>query len=145
MLRLSRITGLLFVALAAVTLMTCTGCGKSKAANAPPPPQTLSEPVRPVEAMPSQTPAVPAAPDSELAKGESRALPAFVEPKTPPPPPPVTADARAGGQKVHVLAKGETIYALSRKYNVPPKNILAANNFKDPNHLAIGTKVYIPN
>ena len=43
-----------------------------------------------------------------------------------------------------MLAKGETIYALSRKYNVKAKEIIEANQFKDPNHLAIGTKVYIP-
>ena len=48
------------------------------------------------------------------------------------------------GGKYHVLAKGETIYALSRLYNVKAKEIIEANQFKDPNHLAIGTKIYIP-
>jgi nucleoid-associated protein YgaU len=29
-------------------------------------------------------------------------------------------------------------------YNVKAKDIIAANSFKDPNKLSVGTKVYIP-
>ena len=54
------------------------------------------------------------------------------------------APVRGGGQ-YHTLAQGETVYALSRKYNVKAKTILEANHFSDPNHLSVGTKVYIPN
>ncbi len=50
-----------------------------------------------------------------------------------------------GGGQYHVMAQGETIYALSRKYGVKPRAILDANHFSDPNHLSVGTKVYIPN
>ena len=51
---------------------------------------------------------------------------------------------QTGSGQVHNLEKGETIYALARKYNVKPKAILEANHFSDPNHLSVGTKVIIP-
>jgi LysM repeat protein len=63
---------------------------------------------------------------------------AAVAPQAPAPAAPV------GGGQYHTLQRGETIYALSRQYNVRPKSILEANHFSDPNHLAVGTKVYIP-
>jgi hypothetical protein len=95
--------------------------------------------------------------------GESKDLPVFSAPPVTPAPavmippsnnqPVVTQAAlipnndqavRGGGQ-YHTLQQGETIYALSRKYGVKPKTILEANHFSDPNHLSVGTKVYIPN
>lgn len=136
-------------------LLTCSGCGKTAAADAQtPPPQTLSEPVRPVESTPAQAPAIPVtATGDDLAaqkNGESRELPVFIEPARSPAPmaaavPAPAADAKAGAGRYHVLAKGETLYGLSRKYNVNVKQIVAANQFKDPNKLPVGTKVYIPN
>lgn len=90
--------------------------------------------------------------------GDSQNLPVFSAPITTavtppayiPPAPPIQqasvipdAQVRGGGQ-YHTLAQGETIYALSRKYGVKPKTILDANHFSDPNHLAVGTRVYIP-
>jgi LysM repeat protein len=78
---------------------------------------------------------------------ESQPLPTFIEPRPAPAaaiaPAPVAPTA--GNSRYHVLAKGETLYALSRKYNVKVNKIMEANQFKDPNHLAVGTKVYIPN
>ena len=44
----------------------------------------------------------------------------------------------------HTLGKGETFYALSRKYNVPVAAIAAANPQLDMNKLAIGTRVAVP-
>ncbi|MGD0091090.1 MAG: LysM domain-containing protein [Planctomycetota bacterium] len=138
-------------ALAAGSLLVCSGCG-SQAANAQnPPPQTLSEPVPAARPEPPPAPAIPVSSDTtDVAgqqRGESRALPAFVEPAPVPAPAAISAAApqAAGPGSYHTLAKGETLYALSRKYNVKVAKIIAANQFKDPNHLAIGTKVYIPN
>jgi LysM repeat protein len=49
-----------------------------------------------------------------------------------------------GAGQYHTLAKGETVYALGRRYGVKPKAILEANHFNDANHLSVGTKVFIP-
>jgi LysM repeat protein len=154
--RTSRFFSIVTVFSAASVLMLSSGCGsKSKAAAAQtPPPQTLSEPVRPGEgSQPSYSPSIPAASadDYSVNKGQSRELPHFVEPSAPPavvvaPPAfePAPASSTAAGNRVHTLSKGETLYGVSRLYNVKVKDLIAANNFKDPNKLAVGTKVYIP-
>ena len=138
-------------------LLFTAGCGHKQAAEAQsPPPQTLSEPVRPVEVAPSAPPALPASVDNQYAAqqpGETRSLPTFEAP-----PPPASApslapaslavnapgDQRDEKGRYHVLQKGETLYAVSRNYNVKPKRVIDANQFRDPNHLSVGTKVYIP-
>lgn len=141
------------LALAATGALVCTsGCGKSRAAAAQePPPQTLSEPVQaaPVVTAPEDPPAIPVSVNNDYGSqrtGESRELPTFIDPSRPVAPvsKPAPAPESTAGGKYHVLQKGETLYALSRKYGVKPKSILDANNFKDPNHLAVGTKVFIP-
>ena len=92
--------------------------------------------------------------------GDTRDLPVFSAPVAQTPPvqaapvqvyqqPPQSAaqilpePTRSGGQ-YHTLQQGETVYALSRKYGVKARTILDANHFNDPNHLSVGTKVYIP-
>lgn len=160
--RSSRIFSAFAVIAATGALFVTTGCGsKNKAAAAQtPPPQTLSEPVRPGESTPSASPSIPVATTGEtysVSKGESRELPQFVEPAAPPMPrapvvssaparvvEPMPASSVAGGSRVHTMAKGDTLYGISRQYKVPVKDLLAANNFKDPNRLSVGTKVYIP-
>lgn len=44
----------------------------------------------------------------------------------------------------HTLAKGETLYSVSRKYNVPYEALAAANNITDPTKMKIGTVLVIP-
>ncbi|MDD3980704.1 MAG: LysM peptidoglycan-binding domain-containing protein [Spirochaetia bacterium] len=44
----------------------------------------------------------------------------------------------------HTLAKGETLYSVSRKYNVPYEALAAANNITDPTKMRIGTILVIP-
>jgi LysM repeat protein len=141
--QVTRVSFWAIVLVAAGSLLLTTGCGKNKAANAQtPPPQTLSEPVRPAETAAPLAPVVPGESDYSVQRpGESVALPAPVIAA----PAPVSASPAVAGGKYHMLAKGETIYALSRKYGVKPQAILQANHFKDANHLAVGTKVYIPN
>lgn len=137
--------------LAGSCMLLCSGCGKSTADAQTPPPQSLSEPVRAADPSPVVAPAIPVSVSTDDAlvqrAPDSQPLPTFIEPK----PAPAAAIAPApvapptGNNRYHVLAKGETLYALSRKYNVKVNKIMEANQFKDPNHLAIGTKVYIPN
>jgi len=47
-------------------------------------------------------------------------------------------------QTVHVLARGETLYSLSRRYDVELDDLLARNGIEDPSDLAVGTRLYIP-
>jgi len=53
--------------------------------------------------------------------------------------------AAAEGQvSSHILAKGETLYSVSRKYNIPYEALAAANNISDPTKMRIGTVLVIP-
>ena len=141
-------------------LLFSAGCGHKHTASdvQSPPPQSLSEPVRPVDPTPSAPPALPASVDNQYAvqqPGETRSLPTFEAPPAasiapaPAPAPASLAVAAPGEQRdvkgrYHVLLKGETLYAVARNYNVKPRRIIDANQFPDPNHLSVGTKVYIP-
>jgi lipoprotein YgeR len=52
---------------------------------------------------------------------------------------PLTAE-----EVVHVLQKGDTLYAISRKYNVPADAIMSWNKLTDPGKLKAGQKLRIP-
>jgi lipoprotein YgeR len=45
---------------------------------------------------------------------------------------------------VHIVQKGETFYAISRKYNVPADAIMSFNGIDDPDRLKLGQKIKIP-
>lgn len=129
----------------AITAMLSAGCGsKSRAegAQAPPPP-SLAEPVRPAPAQTQTANVVPADEYKFLENrqvGHSTPLPSVPAdaPKAE-----VTTTTDASG-KVYVMQKGDTLYGIARKFNVPPKQLIAANNFPDPNKVNVGTKVRIP-
>lgn len=59
---------------------------------------------------------------------------------------PATKPAAPAGKSslTHVVAPGETLMALSRKYKKSPREIAAANGFKYDYALRIGDKVVIP-
>lgn len=50
----------------------------------------------------------------------------------------------AASDTLHTLEKGETLYALSRKYSVPVAILLERNNISDAGKITIGQKIYIP-
>ncbi len=50
----------------------------------------------------------------------------------------------SGEDIVHVLRRGETLYGISRKYNVPVEAIMNFNNIANPDKLAAGQKLLIP-
>jgi len=52
--------------------------------------------------------------------------------------------AFAGDALKHTLAKGETLYSISRKYKVSYEALAAANGITDPTKLRIGTVLIIP-
>lgn len=45
---------------------------------------------------------------------------------------------------IHVIQKGETVYAISKKYNVPAAAILEKNNIADASKIKAGQKLIIP-
>ena len=45
---------------------------------------------------------------------------------------------------LHILEKGETLYALSRKYSVPIAILLERNKISDAGKITVGQKIYIP-
>jgi len=44
----------------------------------------------------------------------------------------------------HVLQKGETLYGVSRQYNVPAEALMSFNNIDNPDKLKAGQKIRIP-
>jgi len=49
------------------------------------------------------------------------------------------------GRVTHDLKAGETIYRLSRYYDVPVRDIVLANGIRDVSNVPIGTRLVIPN
>ena len=47
-------------------------------------------------------------------------------------------------QKIHILVKGETLYSLSKKYNISITMIQKVNRIKDATKLSVGQKLVIP-
>ena len=52
--------------------------------------------------------------------------------------------ASAHADVKHVIARGHTVDAISRRYHVPVKVILDTNHIKDPRHLKVGDVLVIP-
>lgn len=44
----------------------------------------------------------------------------------------------------HILKNGETLYSISRKYNISLSLLLESNNIKDASRVMAGAKIYIP-
>ncbi|MDR1836955.1 MAG: M23 family metallopeptidase, partial [Treponema sp.] len=45
---------------------------------------------------------------------------------------------------IHVVGRGETIYSISRRYQVNANDLMRANNITDPSTLQAGTRLVIP-
>ena len=57
---------------------------------------------------------------------------------------PATASAGGVGQYVHVVAPGETLMALSRKYHKPLGELARANNIEPHTMVKVGDRIVIP-
>lgn len=44
----------------------------------------------------------------------------------------------------HTIQKGETLYAISRSYDISPKQLIAYNNFDDIDVIRVGQRIKIP-
>lgn len=56
----------------------------------------------------------------------------------------IATTAFAVDPRTHTLEKGETLYSVSRKYQVPYEALAAANGITDPTKLKTGTLLIIP-
>ncbi|HCD31850.1 MAG TPA: hypothetical protein DER01_05540 [Phycisphaerales bacterium] len=75
---------------------------------------------------------------------ESTPTPTYVQPSAPAPAPVPTP---AAGSAVHVVAKGDTLWRIAKKYYGNGKrwvDIANANNVSDPNRIYVGMKLTIP-
>jgi len=129
--------------LVAVLALGTAGCGGSKAERAQtPPPMSLYEPIRVEEKKPVAP--VTVIPADEYTKNTTvTPLPVVSIDSAKPDARPTGIVSGEGGQ-TYTMQKGDTLYGIARKFNVGAKQIVAANNFKDPNKLSVGTKVRIP-
>ncbi len=57
---------------------------------------------------------------------------------------PATSVSRKPGYTTHRIRHGETVWAISRKYNVSPQTIIALNGIKDVTDIEVGTEILIP-
>jgi LysM repeat protein len=59
-------------------------------------------------------------------------------------PRPAAATPAAGRGIEHVIKPGETLYIISKAYNVSAKTIIDVNKIQDPGRLSVGQKLFIP-
>lgn len=57
---------------------------------------------------------------------------------------PAASDASAAISGVHIVAPGETLNMIARRYGITLSALLAANNIPNPNRLLVGQRVVIP-
>ncbi len=50
----------------------------------------------------------------------------------------------AAGRAVHVVARGDTVYAISRRYGVPVRSIIDHNGLRPPFPLKVGQRLRVP-
>ncbi len=52
---------------------------------------------------------------------------------------------RAGGEPgVHIVQRGETVYGIAQRYNIPTRALIERNNLQPPYWIAPGTRVQLP-
>ncbi|MEO1251224.1 MAG: peptidoglycan DD-metalloendopeptidase family protein [Pseudomonadota bacterium] len=54
------------------------------------------------------------------------------------------AAPQVSNTRMVTVGRGDTVYALSRRYGAEPAAIIAANNLRAPYHLSVGQRVRIP-
>ncbi|PKL08508.1 MAG: hypothetical protein CVV51_08550, partial [Spirochaetae bacterium HGW-Spirochaetae-7] len=52
--------------------------------------------------------------------------------------------AAAADPLVHTVQKGETLYAIARRYDISVESLMTANSIADPGRLFVGMKLSIP-
>ncbi|MEW6087586.1 MAG: M23 family metallopeptidase [bacterium] len=50
----------------------------------------------------------------------------------------------AASKDYHIVKKGDTLYSIARRYNIPPKSLIQYNRIQNPKNIEIGQKIYLP-
>lgn len=58
--------------------------------------------------------------------------------------PPSGSSTGPDGVAVHTVSKGDTVYGLSRRYGVPVRSVIAANNLHPPYTIHVGQRIRVP-
>lgn len=69
---------------------------------------------------------------------------ASIAPKKSAVPVPRTAKAKSATVTPHKVRKGETLYALSKRYAVPLRSLISANKLRSPYVLKVGQRLVVP-
>ncbi len=125
--------GLGLIALAVLSLAACaTSSTRGKGAA----PTTRSQPAEgrpaPTASAPRAAPVAPVTTTAIPPKSSAASSAAY----TPAP--------AAVGQVVHVVARGDTVYAISRRYGVPVRSIIDHNGLRPPFPLKVGQRLQVP-
>jgi LysM repeat protein len=96
---------------------------------------TISDPVPVQQAAVLPEPTIVVTVDEEIPTPAASSLPAKN-----------SADGDPDGNEgiYHVLRRGQTLYSLSRLYQVPVERLVQANGIKDPNIIREDTSIFIP-
>lgn len=57
---------------------------------------------------------------------------------------PASSEQPPSAQQSYTVQKGDNIYEIGRKFHIPPKSIISANNLADPGNIKTGQKLLIP-
>ena len=60
------------------------------------------------------------------------------------PAPPASAPKHARPYRIHVVRKGDTLWHISKMYQVSMQDLIAVNHLSDPSHLIAGSRLIIP-
>ncbi|MBI5815108.1 MAG: M23 family metallopeptidase [Nitrospinae bacterium] len=53
------------------------------------------------------------------------------------------APADSGKGRYHIVKRGETLYSIARRYNLPPSTLIKLNNITDVRNVKVGAKLVI--
>src|SRR6185312_8296488 len=126
-----------FLALALVALPALAACMR----NGPPAPVTMGEAASGEAPQP-----IPRAPVIAVAPPPPKpaAPPVAAGPAAPPGPPVAAPQSHRAHPAQVVVGPGETLYMISRRYDVPLRAIIDANHLEPPYRLSSGTRLDLP-
>jgi LysM repeat protein len=123
------VVGVVVVHVVVVAGVLLQGCGKTVMSSAP-----------------AATPSKQAGFEPVLPPGEQK--PASLIPTTPLPKPPSKAEVKPAplppSSTIHVVARGENLTVIAKRYGVKPADLMALNRLANANHLREGQELVVP-
>ena len=122
--------------LIALAVLSLAACATSSQRTKGPSRTTQSEPARarpaPAASAPRAAPVTPVTSTAIPSKGSTAGVAVY------------RAAPSAVGQVAHVVARGDTVYAISRRYGVPVRSIIDHNGLRPPYPLKVGQRLLVP-